>query len=298
MVYSISRSFQPAWAALASRSFPNIIGRSVTHLQAGPHRMSGALSPEQAARFSRFAAELSMALQEEVIRRADAREFHEAIEAAKRYGKAMDQARHSYGTEVSQWRGAYVHTYSVEEYQKTKRFLTANRLAGFAIDDDAVISLFKHPADRRRGVADLLLPRAIQEGGRRLDCFSGVLPNIYVMHDFFPVARVNFNREFAPDDWNYVRDGEPDIIFMVHNPEAFQGVAKDKGLRGAFIGKEIERLPYSTYDEGVAACKNFITQNRPQQRFRKCCSTKDSLPWILAWVDRYLGGCMHITASD
>lgn len=33
-------------------------------------------------------------------------------------------------------------------------------------------------------------------------------------HGFIPVCKVPFNDEFAPDGWNFERDGRPFIIFL------------------------------------------------------------------------------------
>ena len=37
--------------------------------------------------------------------------------------------------------------------------------------------------------------------------------------------------EYAPDDWNYERDGRPDIIFWIHNGESAEQIAATLGTR-------------------------------------------------------------------
>ena len=63
------------------------------------------------------------------------------------------------------------------------------------------------------------------------------------MFGFQPVAKVRFDDQFAPKDWNYERDGRPDIIFWIHNGESWE--------------KVIENL--ATYPIGMPEnyCKNY-----------------------------------------
>lgn len=73
-----------------------------------------------------------------------------------------------------------------------------------------------------RGAARALLPIAAERGGTHLECFDTFLPKIYARSGFVKVASIPFNREFAPDGWDYSAmsrvsppRGEPDITFMV-----------------------------------------------------------------------------------
>jgi len=64
-----------------------------------------------------------------------------------------------------------------------------------------------------------------------LDAFDTFLPKIYENVGFRPVARLPWNDEFAPPNWDKKvfakhNNGEPDIVFFVHDPEYFGG-AKD-----------------------------------------------------------------------
>ena len=69
-----------------------------------------------------------------------------------------------------------------------------------------------------------------------------MLPDVYETVGFKPVSRVQWNDEFAPDNWNKetftkYNNGEPDIVFFVYDPNYFGGV-------------NIEDLPVSSsYDE-------------------------------------------------
>ena len=60
---------------------------------------------------------------------------------------------------------------------------------------------------------------AIRNGGKWLNGFDTVLPTIYKKYGFKTVARLAFNCEFAPSDWNYnlfekYNNGKPDVVFM------------------------------------------------------------------------------------
>lgn len=45
----------------------------------------------------------------------------------------------------------------------------------------------------------------IKNGGVKLDIFDSYLSMAYAKYGFIPVTKVKFNREFAPDNWNYGR---------------------------------------------------------------------------------------------
>lgn len=51
-------------------------------------------------------------------------------------------------------------------------------------------------------------------GGTCLECFDGKLRETYAKQGFVTVARSPFNREYAPETWNYDVEGEPDYLVM------------------------------------------------------------------------------------
>lgn len=69
-----------------------------------------------------------------------------------------------------------------------------------------------------------------------------------------PVAKVKFDREDSPPDWNYERDQEPDIIFMAYTVN----YEKDREKREILIQDLISKMPYSSYDEAVNVQKKFL----------------------------------------
>lgn len=71
-------------------------------------------------------------------------------------------------------------------------------------------------------VVQAILPLAVKHGGTHLECFNTFLPKLYARSGFVPVASIPFNREFAPEGWDYSvmsrvapPRGEPDVVFMV-----------------------------------------------------------------------------------
>lgn len=116
--------------------------------------------------------------------------------------------------------GAFVTLHHEEHYDECLgKFLLYDDTAGVAVEKDGnIISVF---SDRtHKGVLKYLIAKAIEVGGIKLDCFGSIgLRTLYHRRGFIPVSRTKFVKEFAPPDWNYNRDGEPDIIFWVYDIE-------------------------------------------------------------------------------
>lgn len=68
------------------------------------------------------------------------------------------------------------------------------------------------PADVQ--VAPFMLGALKALGGTWLECFDGKLRETYAKQGFMTVARSPFNREYAPETWNYNTEGEPDYLVM------------------------------------------------------------------------------------
>ncbi len=147
------------------------------------------------------------------IRTATAEEFFNAIGEAKRHNE----------------HGAFVTQHSIEEYQSMRLFITLDGKAGIAITtDNNIVSIFN--GGEKRGVLKTLLPIAIENGGRKLDNYdSDKLSAMYELYGFNPVSKVKFKSNFAPDDWNYERDGEPDVVFWMHNGDTATDVVLNFG---------------------------------------------------------------------
>ena len=113
---------------------------------------------------------------------------------------------------------------------------------GFAIKPDGdVIGVFQG-ANAPPKTIYATLQLAIQQGGKKLDAFNTMLPDIYETVGFKPVSKIAWDDTQAPDGWSKEKfakynNGEPDLVFFVYDPNYFGGV-------------NIDDLPVSsTYDE-------------------------------------------------
>ncbi len=196
-------------------------------------------SPDQNALTQYQSASLSLP----VIRQVDS-----ATNAAV-YNADMTQAM------ASNPMGAQVEIKSPEELASARLFRTESG-SGFAIKPDGdIVAVFASPNEPRRG-SYAMLQAAVQAGGKKLDAFDTYLPDIYERVGFRPVARLPWNDEFAPPNWDKntfrkYNNGEPDIIFFVHDPEYFGGATdvpvvtdyedavrlQDEALRGREAGQ-------------------------------------------------------------
>ena len=93
-----------------------------------------------------------------------------------------------------------------------------------------------------------LRPPSSKVGGG-LDCFDTVLPAIYAKSGFVAVARLKWNDDYAPDDWNYTtysafNGGRPDVVFMAHDPAALGSRYQRRS------GRDVD-----SYDDGIDAVR-------------------------------------------
>ncbi|ABH00946.1 conserved hypothetical protein (plasmid) [Rhodococcus jostii RHA1] len=146
-----------------------------------------------------------------------------------------------------------VYVYDEGEYAEMRILVTDDGKAGVALKDDEVVSVFSHAYGAHPNAAPSMLRQATVLGGRRLDCFDTVLPNIYADAGFVPVARLAWNDDYAPDGWDYdtyrrYNNGRPDVVFMAHDRAAV-GSLYDRAA-GEYV---------SDYDDGIAAAKAYRT---------------------------------------
>jgi hypothetical protein len=196
-------------------------------------------SPDQNALTQYQSASLSLP----VIRQVDS-----AANAAA-YNADMTQAM------ASNSMAAQVAIKSPEELADARLFRTESG-SGFAIKPDGdIVAVFASANEPRRG-SYAMLQAAVQAGGKKLDAFDTYLPDIYERVGFRPVARLPWNDEFAPDNWDKNtfkkhNNGEPDIVFFVHDPDYFGGaknvpVVKEYADAVALQDKAIEQTQVSS----------------------------------------------------
>ncbi len=136
----------------------------------------------------------------QAIRRVSATEFHRAISAGKK-------------TQVPEnaW---MVDVHSRSEYRGMKCFLSADGKSGMAIKRDGdVVSLFS--AEKGKNAMGKLIPFAVANGGRKLDCYGGGLQNMYAKYGARATGRVLFSEDALGEDtlWRPGFD-RPDVVAM------------------------------------------------------------------------------------
>jgi hypothetical protein len=128
--------------------------------------------------------------------------------------------------------GASVYVYPVEDYAKMRLFMTEDGKSGVALKDDDIVSVFSGPP--HKGSVNSSIQLAIEEGGRRLDAFATVLPQLYNANGFQVVGRMKWNEDYKPDNWNKktfskFNNGEPDVVYMAYNPDDNRTVFENPG---------------------------------------------------------------------
>lgn len=155
--------------------------------------------------------------------------------------------------------GAFVTQHEIEDYANMRTFLNDDGTVGVAVKDDGdIVSVFKNRKNGSVDAVSSILLTALENGGTKLDNYDGVLSKMYLNHGFIPVARTAFVDEYAPSDWNYERDGRPDIIFWMHNGNDVETVARNIGTQEM---PDLKALPLMEYDEAAAYRDGLITKN-------------------------------------
>ncbi|MFR8080100.1 MAG: hypothetical protein ACLU9L_10835 [Christensenellales bacterium] len=148
--------------------------------------------------------------------------------------------------------GAYVTAYEPADYDGFRTlFLDESGLSGVGVKQDGdIVSVFNSPNSPHTHAVTNLLLNALDAGGNKLDNFDGKLSDFYAKHGFIPVARVAFDRNYAPENWNYELFGEPDVIFWIHNGDSPQAVAQKIGDYPRY---DTSKLPlFNSYEEAAA----------------------------------------------
>jgi hypothetical protein len=135
-----------------------------------------------------------------------------------------------------------VDVHDASDYLGDDLYLSENGRSGFAIaDGDELVSVFSYHGEHG---GDAVVAKAVERGARRLDCYdiNNGLPNLYGRHGFRPVARVTWNDDYAPDDWDYKTLGRPDVVAMAVTDDA------------------PEEPPYVEYDDAVEAARRVAEE--------------------------------------
>ena len=172
--------------------------------------------------------------------------------------------------------GAFVTQHEIEDYAKMRTFLNDDGTVGVAVKDDGdIVSVFKNRKNKSRGAVSSILLTALENGGTKLDNYNGELSRMYLAHGFIPVARTAFVDEYAPSDWNYERDGRPDIIFWAHNGDNADLTARNIGTQEM---PDLTALPLMEYDEAAKYRDSLI----PSKRLERLEQRLNEQPMVLS----------------
>lgn len=144
-------------------------------------------------------------------------------------------------------------------------FMTNDGLAGAAVTADGDIeAVFKNPASQIKGASAPLMLNAIENGGRKLDCYGDRLVKTYNKMGFEPVARVAWNPEYAPEGWTY---GPKDVYVMkladgldADGVKARLGFSESDGGFHIWTQPELDALPEMDYDAALAYRDSLLEQ--------------------------------------
>lgn len=165
--------------------------------------------------------------------------------------------------------GLMVSPKTVEELNQpgTITFMSADNMAGALVTADGDIeAVFKNPQSKAKQAATSLLITAVENGGRKLDCYGLDLVTQYNRRGFEAVARIPFNAGAVEDGWTY---GAKDVYVM----KLLDGVtAQDIAGRlrmdeadGGFhmqTDAELSNLPvFDDYDEALAYRDSLISNS-------------------------------------
>lgn len=146
---------------------------------------------------------------------------------AEKYSEELDQTKASNPEDY--WSVSPV---SAEDAAKGTIIDTPDGAAIVKPDGD-IAGLFKKATSKAKGVAQDLLKRAVEAGGKKLDNFDGYLTKQYEKAGFRIVSRTPFNE----------KHGTPDVVAMIYDPE----------------GKlDIQEKTFDEYDDAIAYRDSFL----------------------------------------
>lgn len=152
------------------------------------------------------------------------------------------------------------------ELQGKRLLMDVNGTIGLAITSDGdVEAVFKNKALNKTHLAmDGVMPQALAAGGTKLDCYGEALVKVYERYGFTPVARVEFNPEYANEGWTPDK-GTPYIYFMMNNGDSAETVAANIGKYSLSTIEQLEALPIfgkEEYDAAYAYRDELLAQQQ------------------------------------
>lgn len=147
-----------------------------------------------------------------------------------------------------------------------RTFMDENGTVGVGVAPDGdIVGVFKNKNGGPKKALDTMMPIAIEQGGDRLDCYGEGLVNLYAKYGFEPVARVEFNPEYANEGWTPDK-GTPYIYVMKHNGDSADTVVDKMGTYPKYTDAQLNALPTygkDDYDGAMAYRDSLMQQSQP-----------------------------------
>ena len=181
------------------------------------------------------------------------------------YSSALEDGRNS-----DPKHGWMVTPQSAEDLNGKKLLLSQNGSIGAVVTSDGDIEgVFKNQKTGKPGALMTLLPQAIEQGGTKLDCYGEGLVHQYTQYGFVPVARVEFNEQYANSGWDESK-GRPYVYVMMHNGDSASTVVRNKKADAyhRYTQAELDALPtYGKwdYDKATAYRDSLLDERSGRQ---------------------------------
>jgi len=95
-----------------------------------------------------------------------------------------------------------------------KEFIVVYGLnAGLYIKNDGELAGLFNGSDVS-GIGKELVKKAVKRGADHLNCFDGFLVDYYSDLGFSEINRIEWDEDYAPDNWDYGKFGKPDVVMM------------------------------------------------------------------------------------
>jgi len=133
-------------------------------------------------------------------------------------------------------KGAFLSPHSAEELADHTVLQTPDGDTGVSVSSEGDIQNLYSMDDAPSGAGREMLQQAIEDGGRTLDCYDGMLSGFYASEGFREVGRMEHNPDLAPEAFDDDTYGEPDVVFMAYDPEA-EDVQSDNYYDGDEFGQ-------------------------------------------------------------
>lgn len=150
------------------------------------------------------------------------------------------------------------------------KYLSADGKSGCLLTPDGDLgNVFNNGGPSGAGIAAVL--RAIEDGAQTLDCYEDFLPRLYSQVGFVATAKMKWNDEYAPPNWDYNKNGRPDVIIM-----SYQGGDRSTIRQRVGSFKPYEELPDDKYTADFDAAKRTARlSSDPQRRSASVLRSRD-----------------------